>query len=130
MIKISDFKLGIWNDIGQDPEICSHYRPVSQDFYKAFGQDELGTIGSDTTLCGSDVVGINMIAIQALEKRTAEQREEMVRLNTVNEEIRKGNAQILAENKKLRDELAQLKSLVAGLIEDRENPELRLSAAE
>ena len=43
---------------------------MAQDFYKAFGKDKYGTIGNDTTVNPVDMLGIDMAAIQALEKRT------------------------------------------------------------
>ena len=45
---------------------------MAQDFFAAFGRDGLGQIGSDTTINSGDMAGILMIAVQALEKRTAE----------------------------------------------------------
>ena len=45
---------------------------MAQSFYGAFGDDGIGTIGNETMICSSDIDGINMIAIQALEKRTQE----------------------------------------------------------
>ena len=71
--KLRDFRLTSWNYKGHDPATRRHYGPMAQDFFAAFGRDDMGIVGTDTTLTGSDVSGINMIAIQALEKRTAEQ---------------------------------------------------------
>jgi autotransporter adhesin len=68
--KISAMKLGSWNYISQNPLKQRHYGPMAQDFYAAFGTDELGTIGNDTTINSADFDGVNLIAIQALEKRT------------------------------------------------------------
>jgi hypothetical protein len=48
---------------------------MSQDFYKAFGRDALGEIGCDTLINQQDFLGVNFIAIQALEKRTEEIKE-------------------------------------------------------
>ena len=45
---------------------------MAQDFFAAFGHDGVGQIGSDTTINSGDMAGILMIAVQALEKRTAE----------------------------------------------------------
>jgi len=94
--KISNFNLGTWNYKGQDPSEYRHYGPMAQDFYAAFGHDGIGTIGNDTTLSSADFDGINFIAIQALEKRTAELRE---------------------ENKKLNEEIKYLREIVADLSE-------------
>jgi hypothetical protein len=45
---------------------------MAQDFYKAFGKDGLGEIGCDTLINQQDFLGVSFIAIQALEKRTAD----------------------------------------------------------
>jgi uncharacterized protein YhaN len=45
---------------------------MAQDFFAAFGQDGVGQIGTETTINSGDMAGILMIAVQALEKRTAE----------------------------------------------------------
>jgi predicted RNase H-like nuclease (RuvC/YqgF family) len=71
----------------------------------------LGSIGSDTTLCGSDVAGINMIAIQALEKRTAEYRDQVSELKN--------------ENMALKSELTQMKARMIKLCEKSELTKLR-----
>jgi len=87
--KISEFKLTSWNYIGQNPAQFRHYGPMAQDFYVAFGYDGIGTIGNDTTIASADFDGVNLIAIQALEKRTSD---------------------LQKENKQLKEELAYLKS--------------------
>lgn len=40
-----------------------------QDFFAAFGNDGVGTIGTPTTINSGDMAGILMIAVQALEKQ-------------------------------------------------------------
>jgi hypothetical protein len=70
--KIGGLSLTSWNYIGHDPKEFRHYGPVAQEFFAAFGHDGLGTIGTPTTINSGDMAGILMIAIQALEKRTAE----------------------------------------------------------
>ncbi len=80
--KISKFKLGTWNYIGQDPNTFRHYGPMAQDFFNAFGKDDLGTIGCDTLLSSADFDGVNFIAIQALEKRTRKQQAKIDLLET------------------------------------------------
>ena len=45
---------------------------MAQDFFAAFGHDGVGQIGSETTINSGDIAGVLMIAVQALEKRTAE----------------------------------------------------------
>ena len=70
--KIRGFELSSWNFIGHDPKEFRHYGPMAQDFFSAFGHDGVGQIGTETTINSGDMAGILMIAVQALEKRTAE----------------------------------------------------------
>jgi hypothetical protein len=71
-----------WSYIAQGSSV-RHIGPMAQDFRAAFG---LGT--DDVTITGSDMNGVNMLAIQALADRTDKLR---------------------AENAELRDEVAELK---------------------
>jgi trimeric autotransporter adhesin len=78
--KIRGFELSSWNFIGHDPKEFRHYGPMAQDFFAAFGHDGLGQIGSETTINSGDLAGILMIAVQALEKRTAELKQKEAQL--------------------------------------------------
>jgi hypothetical protein len=75
----------------------THVGPVAQDFHAAFG---LGV--DDKTIGHLDLSGISLRAIQALEERTREQHEAVVRENDV-----------------LRAELAQLRALIDRLLVQR-----------
>jgi hypothetical protein len=77
--KLSQLTVGSWNFKGQDPTRFRHYGPNAQEFFAAFGHDDLGTIGSETTITSTDIDGIMMLAIQALEQRTVELQEELRR---------------------------------------------------
>ena len=68
--KIRDIPLTSWNFIGHDPAEFRHYGPMAQDFFAAFGHDGVGKIGAPTTITSTDIAGILMIAVQAMEKRT------------------------------------------------------------
>jgi trimeric autotransporter adhesin len=96
--KISGFDLTSWNYKKQDPTIFRHYGPMAQDFYAAFGKDEYGTIGNDTTINSADFAGVSFVAIQALEKRT--QKIEL---------LEKENAELKAMLLQLRKEMDELK---------------------
>jgi hypothetical protein len=63
-----------------DPKKFRHYGSMAQDFYAAFGHDGIGRIGSETTINSGDIAGILMIAVQALEKRTAELKQKEARI--------------------------------------------------
>ena len=62
---------------------------MAQDFYKAFGHDQFGTVGNDTTVNQIDMIGIDMTAIQALEKRTVDLRHENESLKAYVDELQK-----------------------------------------
>jgi len=85
--KIRGFELSSWNFIGHDPKEFRHYGPMAQDFFAAFGHDGVGQIGSETTINSGDLAGILMIAVQALEKRTAELKHTQAQLAAVAERL-------------------------------------------
>ena len=78
--KIRGFELSSWKFLGHDPSRFRHYGPMAQDFFAAFGHDGVGQIGSETTINSGDMAGILMIAVQALEKRTAELKHKEARI--------------------------------------------------
>jgi len=81
--KIGGLTLTSWNYIGHDPQQLRHYGPVAQEFFTAFGHDAVGTVGTPTTINSGDMEGILMIAVQALEKRTAENVELKARIEAL-----------------------------------------------
>ena len=85
--KISTFNLTSWNYKTQDAKSFRHYGPMAQEFYAAFGKDDHGTIGNDTTINQADFDGVNLIAIQALEKRTTRIQKENEALTKKNQEL-------------------------------------------
>lgn len=86
--KIGGLGLTSWNFIGQNPKQFRHYGPMAQDFFAAFGNDGIGTIGTPTTINSADMAGIVMIAAQTLEKRTTEQRKEIDALQAENADLK------------------------------------------
>jgi hypothetical protein len=70
--KLREFTLLSWNFIGHDPTQYRHYGPSAQEFFPAFGHDGIGTIGTPTAITVTDLAGILMSAVQALERRTTE----------------------------------------------------------
>ena len=73
--KIAGLHLTTWNYKTQDAAAFRHYGPMAQDFYAAFGKDKYGTIGNDSLINQADFDGVNLVAIQALEKRTSTMQE-------------------------------------------------------
>jgi hypothetical protein len=109
--KISNFNLTSWNFKGQDPKQCRHYGPMAQDFYAAFGSDGIGTIGNDTTIASADFDGVNLIAIQALEKRTTQLKEKTNEITNLKKEIEL----LKNENQNLKQHLTDLTSSISEL---------------
>lgn len=72
LMKVAGMSVTSWNYKSQ-PAATRHIGPMAQDFYAAFGQEG---IGNDTTINTIDIDGVNMAAIQALEKRTKQLQEE------------------------------------------------------
>jgi hypothetical protein len=81
--KVGGLTLASWNYIGHNPQQFRHYGPVAQEFFAAFGHDGIGAIGTPTTINSGDMEGILMIAVQALEKRTAENAEMKARIEAL-----------------------------------------------
>ncbi|MDZ4748207.1 MAG: tail fiber domain-containing protein [Saprospiraceae bacterium] len=112
--KIAGMPLTTWNYIAQTNKTSRHYGPMAQDFFSAFGKDELGTIGCDTLINQQDFLGINLIAIQALEKRTSL----IEALNEENTLLKAKVTSLHSAMDNLINRLTQLESLVANLSKD------------
>jgi hypothetical protein len=100
--KIRTMPITEWNYKGTDPAV-KYIGPVAQDFYAAFhlgGTDSLGI----NTLC---IDGVNIAAIQALEKRTAE-------LQRANEKI----ASIEKNNSEMQKRIEKLENIIASMTKD------------
>ncbi len=116
--KIALLKVGSWNYKGQNPEKNRHYGPMAQEFFAAFGKDKYGTIGDNTSIGSADFDGINLIAIQALEKRTKD-------LQTENDILKKRLASLEKNEQQmasLKSELADIKALLLQQKESRVQP--------
>ncbi len=87
--KLAAINFSSWNYKTQDPKKFRHYGIMAQDFFNAFGHDAYGIIGCDTLVNPIDMIGIDMAAIQALEKRTqkieALQKENAVLKTSIND---------------------------------------------
>jgi len=94
--KLRGLSLTSWNYIGHDPQQFRHYGPMGQEFFAAFGHDGIGIIGSPTTLTSSDLAGILMSAVQAVERRTMELRQETERLKATVEAFKAENTGLKA----------------------------------
>lgn len=98
--KIKGMTFSSWNYKTQDPKLHRHYGIMAQDFYNAFGNDRLGTIGNDSTVNPIDMIGIDMAAIQALEKRTDQLARENMQLKNEMNELKSKLDKMQSRNKK------------------------------
>ena len=76
---------------------------MAQEFYAAFGNDGIGTIGNDTTIASADFDGINFIAIQALEKRSKEQVSSIQELESRIKVLENQNQELVKLNAEYRN---------------------------
>lgn len=95
--KVAQLPLTSWNYKSQ-PATTRHIGPMAQDFSAAFGLDG---IENDTTINTADIDGVNMAAIQALEKRTRQLQEE--------------NDQLRAKLEAMDAKMASIEKLIIGV---------------
>lgn len=119
--KISSLHLATWNLKGQDARHFRHYGPTAQEFYQAFGKDDLGSIGNDTTINSQDFNGINIIAIQALEKRTAQITELQQENVSLKNQLSRLQTEMIALQKQLADAGENLKIVLARMEQSSNN---------
>ena len=106
--KISAIRLGSWNYKGQDVKQYRHYGPMAQDFFAAFGHDELGVVGDDKSINQADFDGVNLIAIQALIK-------EVEALKAENKMLKNSEAVLKDKSELLEIDTASLKMETASM---------------
>jgi hypothetical protein len=107
--KISRMRLGSWNYKGQDVKQYRHYGPMAQDFFAAFGHDELGVIGEDKSINQADFDGVNLIAIQALIK-------EVEALKAENKNLKQAEVSMKAETESLKEKMQQFEKQLSTLM--------------
>jgi hypothetical protein len=98
--KIKNMPITKWNYKKTDPNE-KYIGPISQDFHAAFHLNGTDSLGINSI----SIDGVNMAAIQALEKRTSE-------MKTIIEFL-------IDENKKLKDQLANVSKVKDELLEFR-----------
>ena len=88
---IANLPITSWNYKSQNPSI-RHIGPMAQDFYVAFGLGE-----SDESITTVDISGINLLAVQALERRTADLAAENAQQQRAIESLKKIVEKLRAE---------------------------------
>jgi trimeric autotransporter adhesin len=95
-----------WNYKGTETSV-RYIGPMAQDFWQAFHLGGTDSLGINSVA----IDGVNMAAIQALEKRTAEMIEKTVELSEKAAELQRKTAELQQKT----DEIALLKEKVASL---------------
>lgn len=104
LLKVAALPITEWNYKSQTANE-RHIGPMAQDFYAAF---RLDGIGRDTTINTVDIDGVNMVAIQALEKRTTEQQKQIELLLLQNAALQAKAEKTDADLQHLQEQLTRL----------------------
>lgn len=86
--KLSKLDIFSWSYIGYADVGIRNYGPMAQDFYKLFGEDELGTFGSETTINFVHLSSLGIVGIQALKEKVTQNNIKISELETKNQEYR------------------------------------------
>ena len=120
LAKLRGMSVTSWNYIGHDPKEFRHYGPMAQDFFAAFGRDEVGAIGTETTINSGDIAGILMIGLKGLDAQVQKglrtidaQAAEIAALKQQTARI----ADLEVSRQALTAELASLKAQVGRIVE-------------
>lgn len=104
--KISDIPFYSWNFKDASTRQYRHYGIMAQDFFAAFGKDSYGNIGNDTTVSPLDMLGVDMAAIKALEKRSS-------LLAKDNDQLKTDNLALQLQLEAIKTELAKTNTKLA-----------------
>jgi hypothetical protein len=80
---------------------------MAQDFYAAFGKDNYGTVGNDTTISQADMEGVSFVAIQALVKRTEQILNKNEKMQQEIDALKAENKTVTTQNNVLKAELVE-----------------------
>ncbi len=108
--KLASLPIGAWS-YKRDPAGVRHVGPMAQAFHAAFG---LGA--NDVTIATVDADGVNMLAIQALERRTVALRKQVEAEQAQGATLRKQVDAARAENADLRQRVQRLEAVVQQLV--------------
>jgi len=120
--KINKFYLRTWSYKGQDSTKYRNYGPMAQEYFAAFGKDKYGVCGNDTTISTQEVGSINLVAIQALIRRTNKLKKVQKMLEEKNEKLEELTNKIneqqkqIAELDKIKTEFTAFKNAMSSFL--------------
>ena len=111
--KFRGMELGTWRyKTSIDPKGMRHYGVMAQDFNRAFGRDDFGAIGTDTTVNNIDLHGVSYLAIQGLESRTTKLNAAVQQAEEASVEQSQRIERLEQENAALRQRLERMEKLL------------------
>jgi len=110
LLRLRGVPVTTWNYIAEGREV-RHIGPMAQDWHAAFKFND-----DPLTINQGDFDGVNLAAVQALERRTADLQRENVTLKRESTELRTVNTVLMRESAELRQETAALRNGLAELL--------------
>jgi hypothetical protein len=83
LVRLRSVPVTTWRYTGEEDRTVRHVGPMAQDWHRAFGLS-----GDDTTINMSDLDGVNLAGVQALDARTTGQEARIATLERENAELR------------------------------------------
>jgi hypothetical protein len=105
LLRLRSVPVTTWRYRDEENRSVRHMGPMAQDWHRAFGFGP-----DDTTINMSDFDGVNLAAVQALERRTADQAQE---IRALRDEVVRGNAlveELRAERARTDERLRRLEA--------------------
>ena len=104
LLRLRSVPVTSWRYIDEEDRTVRHVGPMAQDWQRAFG-----LASDETTINMSDFDGVNLAAIQALERRTTELAARTAEVERLRAEV----AALREENAGFRDRLERIEALLA-----------------
>jgi len=104
--RIRSLPVTTWQYIDEQDRTVRHIGPMAQDWHRAFGFSQ-----DATTINMSDFDGVNLAAIQALDRRAEGQERRIEALEAENARLRGEVAEVRAQNEALEARLRRLEAL-------------------
>lgn len=107
--KIAKTNPGTWS-LSKNTDV-RHYGLTDEEFFKNFGNDRVGKIGSETSVNNKDKIGLNYVAIHALVKKNNRLRDELKLLANQVETLEKEISQIHESNQTVQQNMEKLDAI-------------------
>ncbi|MCK4661536.1 MAG: hypothetical protein KAT68_01615 [Bacteroidales bacterium] len=109
--RLDDINLNSFNYKGEDKTKLRHYGIDTRTLFKAYGNDGIGSIGSENEFSSDDMIGICYILISALKERTIELQNNEKEFRESIEMLRNE----MGNNMKLNNEIENLRMKITEL---------------